>query len=326
MPTSRIIGTGAALPQQIVSNADLSKQIGLREESIEKKTGILTRHWVHRGETTATLATDAAKNALKAAAVSPDAIDLMIVSTSSPDMFFPSTACLIQKALSDRSIPVFDINASCSGFLYGLSIGDQVLKNKTAKNILVVSSEVKSVYLNKNDPQTASLFGDGAGAVVLSRPDRHRGIRWLKVYAGGPSEQLVYLLEGGSRLPLTADSPEHHLHGMQMKGTRLFRLAVQKMDEALSCLLKENATSVEKIDLFIFHQANLRILEAVLKKHRIPAEKHHTTIRKFGNSSSSSLPIALDDAVRSGRLKSGARVALCAFGGGFTWGAALIDW
>ncbi len=327
--TSHIIGTGSTLPKQIITNADLLRKIGSHRDEIEKKTGILTRHWVGEGETTSTLAIDAAKKALQSADLPPTAIDLIIVSTSSPDMFFPSVACLVQKALPCRAIPAFDINASCSGFLYALSVGDQYLKGGLAKNILVLSSEVKSVYLNPNHPQTTSLFGDGAGAVVLSGKDRGRkgqGIRSINICSGGPPEQLITLPAGGSRSPLSPDSFQNNLHFMKMEGTKLFRLAVKKMEEAVAHLLKENATALEEIDLFIFHQANLRILEAVLKRLKIPQKKHHAPIRKFGNTSSSSLPIALDDAIRSGRLKRGDRLALCAFGGGFTWGSALIDW
>lgn len=329
MVTPVITGVGSALPKQVITNADLSQQIGISETEITKKTGIVTRHWVSEGETTATLAIDAAKNALKSAQLAPSMIDLIVVSTSSPDMIFPSVACLVQRAISNRPIGAFDINASCSGFLYALSIGEQTIKTGSAKNVLVISAEVKSVYLDKNDSTTASLFGDGAGAVILSGVSTgkiRRGIESLHISAGGMEEQLVFLPAGGSRLPLSQDTLDKNLHTMKMEGTRLFRLAVKKMDEAVLALLKENSISLAEIDLFIFHQANLRILEAVIKKRGIPKEKHHTTIGKFGNTSSASLPMALDDAVGCGRIKPGDKVALFAFGGGFTSGAALIVW
>jgi 3-oxoacyl-[acyl-carrier-protein] synthase-3 len=328
---SQIIGTGSALPKQVIANKDLSRQIGLSEDEIEKKTGIVTRRWVSPEETTATLAIDAAKAALQSAHLPASAIDLIVVSTSSPDMLFPSVACLVQKGLACRAVPAFDINASCSGFLYALTVGDQFLKGGKAKNALIIASEVKSIYLNRNHPQTASLFGDGAGAVVLSNtPEVERGqclglmIRSIHVFSGGPGKQLITLPAGGSRCPLTPDTIQKELHLMQMNGTRLFRLAISKIDEAISYLLKENRISLDEIDLFLFHQANARILEAVLKRRGIPQERHHMTIQKFGNTSSSSLPIALDDAIKSGRVKQGTRIGLCAFGGGFTWGAALL--
>ncbi len=324
--TSHIIGTGSALPKQIITNTDLLLRMGLDKDEIKKKTGIVTRHWIKEGETTATLAIDAAKKAMQSADLTPTEMDLMVVSTSSPDMFFPSVACLVQKAISCRSIPAFDINASCTGFLYALSIGNQYIRNGLAKNALILSSEVKSVYLSPKSAQTTSLFGDGAGAVVLSGSRRGRTIRSINVFSGGPPKQLIYLPDGGSRSPLSLHSFENDLHTMKMEGTRLFRLAVKKMEEAVFSLLKENTISLKDIDLFIFHQANLRILETVLKKLKIPPEKHHTTIQKFGNTSSSSLPIALDDAIHFGSLHRGKKVALFAFGGGFTWGSALIDW
>jgi 3-oxoacyl-[acyl-carrier-protein] synthase-3 len=325
--TSRIIGTGSALPKQIIANEALSDKIGLTPDEIERKTGILTRHWASSGETTSTFATEAAKKALHAADIAPNAIDLIVVSTSSPDMLFPSVACLVQKRIGCRPIPAFDINASCSGFLYALSIGDQYIKAGLAKKALILSSEIKSVYLNPHSPQTGALFGDGAGAVVLSdNKGRKGGIRSIKIASGGPSQQLVYLPAGGSKTPLSEEAFQQGLQFMVMDGTKLFRLAVKKMEATLLELLKENGASIEQIDLFLFHQANLRILEAVLKRLKIPALKHHSTIGKFGNSSSSSLPIALDDAIQSGKIKPRDKVALCTFGGGFTWAAALIDW
>jgi 3-oxoacyl-[acyl-carrier-protein] synthase III len=317
---SRIVGTGIALPKRVVTNFELSQRLGVSELEIEKRTGIKTRHWVQEGETTSTLAIEAARVALRSANLSAESIDLIVVSTTSPDMFFPSTACLVQKGLSARPIPALDLNASCSGFLYALSVADQYLRTKSVEQVLVISSEVKSPFVNPDDPATAFLFGDGAGAVVLSRGER--GIRSIRIYADGSRHKLIYLPAGSSRFPTTADSLQQGLNYMQMDGKALFRMAVKKMERALLSLKEESS----EIDLFIFHQANLRILEALFKKQKIPLEKTHITIPKFGNTSSSSLPIALDDAVREGKLKRGDRLALCAFGGGLTWGTALLDW
>jgi 3-oxoacyl-[acyl-carrier-protein] synthase-3 len=326
--TAEIIGTGSALPKQVITNAELSPQIGLSETEITKRTGILCRHWVSAGETTATLAVTAAQSALQSAGLSADLIDLIVVSTSSPDMVFPSVACLVQKSIMPtRPIPAFDLNASCSGFLYALSVGEQYIQSGFSKNALIIASEVKSVYLDKNDPQTACLFGDGAGAVILSCTNKaDRGIQSLRISAGAMKEQLVFLPAGGTKLPLSQETLQQNLHTMKMEGTRLFRLAVQKMNTAVSALLKENTIALKDIDCFIFHQANLRILEAVIKKQGIPKEKHYTTIHKFGNTSSASLPMALHDAVAAGRIKRGDKVAMFAFGGGFTWGSALMVW
>ncbi|MFQ5949628.1 MAG: 3-oxoacyl-ACP synthase III family protein [Nitrospiria bacterium] len=321
---SRIVGTGIALPKRIISNAELSRRLGLSEAEIERKTGIQTRHWVGEGETASTLAAEAARSALRSAHIPVEAIDLIIVSTTSPDMFFPSTACLVQKSLSTRPIPAFDINASCTGFLYALSVGDQYLRNRSAGHVLIVATEVKSPFIDLNDPSTAVLFGDGAGAVVLSQGDR--GIRSIRIFAEGSRHRLIHLPVGGSRRPATIDSLHQGLQYMKMEGKGLFRMAVKKMELALAALSDEYALSSTDIDLFIFHQANLRILEVLLERRKIPLRKTEITIPKFGNTSSSSLPIALDTALRKGRLQKGDRLVLCAFGGGVTWGTALLDW
>ncbi len=317
---SRIIGTGSALPKRVVTNFELSKRLGVSERQIQKRTGILTRHWIEEGETTSTLAIEASERALQMANLSADAIDLIIVSTTSPDMFFPSTACLVQKGLSARAIPAFDLNASCSGFLYALSVADQYLRTKSVEHVLVASAEVKSPFVNPKDPSTAFLFGDGAGAVVLSQGER--GIRSIRIYADGSKHRLIDLPAGSSRLPTTISSLQEGLNYIRMDGKALFRMAVKKLETAVLSLKKESS----EIDLFVFHQANLRILEAVFKKQNIAPEKTHITISKYGNTSSSSLPIALDEVIREGRLKPGNQLALCAFGGGLTWGTALLDW
>ena len=317
---SQIIGTGAALPKRVVTNSELSSRLGISEREIEKRSGIKTRHWVEEGETTSSLALDAARKALESAQLSAKEVDLIIVSTSSPDMFFPSTACLVQKGLSARPVPALDLNASCSGFLYALSVADQYLRTRSVKNVLVISSEVKSPFVNPDDPTTAFLFGDGAGAVVLSRGER--GIRSVRIYADGSRHKLVHLPAGSSRLPTTSASLQEGLNFMKMDGKALFRTAVKKMETAFLSLRKESS----EIDLFIFHQANLRILEALFKKQKIEPAMTHITIARYGNTSSSSIPIALDEVVREGRLKRGDQVALCAFGGGLTWGTALLDW
>ncbi|MFQ5579116.1 MAG: 3-oxoacyl-ACP synthase III family protein [Nitrospiria bacterium] len=321
---TKITGTGVAFPKRAVPNSELSLRIGLSEEAIVRLTGIHTRYWVGEGESAATLAVEAAKSALNAAALSVDKIDLIIVSTTSPNMFFPSTACLVQRDLSARPIPAFDINASCSGFLYALSLGNNAIQTGSAKHVLLISSEVKSPFLDLDDSSTAALFGDGAGAVILS-PGK-TGIRTLQLYADGSRHQLIHLPAGGSRQPATHDSLEQGSHTMKMEGKALFRMAVRKMESALSDLSGECGFPLTEIDFFIFHQANLRILEALLKRKKIPLHKTEITIPRFGNTSSSSLPVALDSAIRQGRLKPGDKLILCAFGGGMTWGIALLDW
>ncbi len=314
--TPKIIGTGRAVPTRVVPNTELSKSLGLTESQIERLCGVMTRYWVTPGETTVTLATDAAKAALEAATLSADAIDLIIVSTTSPDMAFPATACRVQQMLGIRPIPAFDISASCCGFLYALSTAGQYIKNCRVRHALVIAAEVKSLFVNKQDPKTGILFGDGAGAVVLSPGGSEWGI---ELYADGRGHQMIRLPAGGSRLPTSAETLSQDLHVIKMDGKRVFRAAVTKMDRMLST----PRMCPSEVDLYILHQANRRILKAL---KRIPIEKTHITVQKFGNTSSASLPMALDDAVRAGRLKPGDRLALCAFGGGLTWGMAHMQW
>ncbi|MBI3804914.1 MAG: ketoacyl-ACP synthase III [Nitrospirae bacterium] len=321
---SQIIGTGIALPKRIVTNAELSKRLGLTEGEIEKRTGIRQRHWVEKGETTASLAAEAARAALASAALSTEEVDLIVVSTTSPDMVFPSTACLVQRALSLRTVPALDLNASCTGFLYALSVGDQFIRNGSAGAALIISAEVKSPFVDPDDPSTAILFGDGAAAVVLARGER--GIRSIRLHADGAKHRLISLPAGGSRCPTTATSLSEGLNYMKMEGKGLFRMAVRRMEEALHSFAQESALPLSAVDFFVFHQANLRILETVFKRAEIPLEKTRITIPRYGNTSSSSLPIALDEALKRGEIRPGNRVVLCAFGGGLTWGTAWIDW
>ena len=323
MPTT-ILGTGRALPKQIVSNDLLSEHLKITAEGIQKKTGIITRHWASSEETTASLALEASKKALFAAGLSSDVLDLILVTTTSADMYFPSTACLVQRGLAARNIPAFDINASCSGFLYALSIADQYLSNGTAKHVLIASSEIKSRSVNRDDAATAILFADGAGAAILSKGER--GICRIQIGANGSRHKLIRLPAGGSQEPLSAESLKGGRHYMQMAGQELFRTAVKTMERELLRFLKSVSLSFDQIDHYIFHQANLRILEAILRRNAIPDARVHITLSRFGNTSSSTIPIALDVALEEKKIKKGERVLLSAFGGGITWGNVLIDW
>ncbi len=321
---STIIGTGRALPKRAISNEMLSQAIGISEEEILKKTGIALRYWADAEETTSSLALAASKKALASSGIGPEDIDLILLSTSSPDMFFPATACLVQKGLSARPVPAFDFNGSCTGFIYGLSIADQYIRNASARHILVISAEVKSRSIDPSDRSTAILFGDGAAAVVLSEGDR--GVRKIKIGADGTRHRLIRLPAGGSREALSLDSLKMDRHFMKMAGQDLFRTAVKTMERALLDFMKEASFSLSEIDHFIFHQANLRILEVLFRRCGIPVEKAQLTLPRYGNTSSSSLPIALDVAHEEGRLKKGDTVLLSAFGGGITWGNVLLDW
>jgi len=318
---SRIVGVGAALPRRAVTNAELAARWNISGAEIEKKTGVRQRYWIGEGETCATLATAAAHAALASAGMPATDMGLIVVSTTSADHPFPSTACLVQHALGARSATAFDVGASCAGFIYALSVADPFLKNGTVAAALVIASEVKSVFLDRDDPSTAMLFGDGAGAVVLTarkRGDR-QGIRSIRVYSDGSRHRLITLPAGGSRRPATAETLRAGEHTMKMEGPPLLRAAVR----TLSRIVAETLAAHAPIDLFLFHQANRRALDAVTKRYPV---KSHMTIQKWGNPSSASLAMTLADAVQCGEVKPGNRIALCAFGGGITWGVAVIDW
>ena len=323
---SRIIGTGSCLPKRVVTNDEVSRLTGMSAAGILRRTGIRQRYWVSDGESTSTLATAACRTALEAAEIAERDVDGLILSTTSPDMGMVSTACLVQQSLGLGRIPAFDIAASCSGFLYALSIADQSIRTRQARTLLVVGAEVKSRFLNLADPSTAVLFGDGAGAVVLRATEDERGLHSLRLWADGSRWDLIHLPAGGSRCPLTAESLSQGRHTLTMKGSSLYRVATRSMKKAIVQCLDGHGIDIRKIDHLLLHQANLRIIQKLVKDLDIPPEKCITTIDRYGNTSSSSIPIALDMAVREGRIRSGDLILTAAFGGGLTWGSALLKW
>ena len=322
---SRIIGTGSALPERIVSNDEIAVQVGLSPAAIVARTGIRTRRWVAPVQATSDLATRAAVSALKQAACQSADLDAIIVSTTSPDYFFPSTACLVQRELGATRAVAFDVAASCTGFLTALSVGDQWIKTERATRILVIGAEVKSRVLDPADRSTAILFGDGAGAVLLA-PATQAGLASIQLHADGRGHHLIHLPAGGSRRATSSETLAGNLHTMRMQGPAVYRKAVITLVESVRQLLAETGLSRESISLFLFHQANQRLLDQVAKRLQLPPEKLFSTVAETGNTSSASLPIALDYAVAQGRLHEGDRVVLTAFGGGLTWGTALIEW
>jgi len=322
--SSEIIGTGRALPRRVMSNDTLSKQFKISPSEIVRKTGIEQRYWADPEDKPSSLALEAAQKALQSANIRPEDLDLILVSTTTPDMYFPSTACLVQRDLKARPIPAFDINASCSGFLYALSLADQYLQNGETNRVLVIATDVKSRFIDPEDESTAILFGDGAGAVVLK--NGARGIRNIRMGADGAHHALISLPGGAARQPITRRSLKEKQHYMQMQGKRLFRVAVRKMEDALRQFLATSGLSFDEVDFYLFHQANLRILEALFKRISLPMHKTEITLSQFGNTSSSTIPIALDVAVEAGKLKKGDRVVLSAFGGGVTWANVLLEW
>lgn len=330
----RIVGTGSYLPARPVSNAEVGQQVRLSEADILRRTGIRVRYWAGEDQTTSHLAEQAARQALAAAGLQPDSLDAVLVSTTSPDMVFPSTACHLQRRLGAGRVAAFDLAASCSGFLYGLSMADALIRSGQYGRCLVVAAEIKSRFLDLSDPNTAVLFGDGAGAAVVvgepvpprGDPARRGGILGIRLHADGSRHDLITVPAGGSRQPASRQTLRDGLHVLRMQGAPLFRIAVKRLAAAVEDILKEFGCPVEDLGQAIFHQANGRLLGALQRRVGLPADKTFTVIERFGNTSSASLPIALDYALREERIKSGDLVLLGTFGGGLTWATALVRW
>ncbi len=322
MPTvsARIIGTGSHLPETILTNAELQKRVETSDEWIRERTGIEQRHIAAAGECTSDLAVAAAEKALAAAGVAASELDLIIVGTTTPDVIFPSTACLVQHRLGAKDCPAFDVNAACTGFLYALSIADKFIRTGAARTALVIGAETLSRMLDWSDRGTCVLFGDGAGAVVL-RADSTPGIISTHIHADGQYKDLLHNPVGVSRG--FKDEPNHGVRVM-MSGNEVFRVAVRTLSRIVDETLKANNLQKDAIDWLVPHQANLRIITATAKHLDMPMERVIVTVNKHGNTSSGSVPLALDHGVRNGMIKPGQLLLLEAFGGGFTWGSALL--
>lgn len=326
MKRSRIIGTGSYVPKMVLTNFDLENMVDTSDEWIIERTGIKERRIAGKDEATSDLAYEASLRALKAAGVKAKDIDLIILATTTPDMVFPSTACLLQDRLNAKKAAAFDVSAACSGFIYALSIADKFIKEGIYKSVLVVGSEILSRIIDWSDRTTCVLFGDGAGAVVLQPTMDKRGIMSVHLHSDGSMKDLLYLPGGGSRNPASKRTIEKGLHYIKMKGNETFKIAVRNLEEvALEAIIANNLKPSD-INLFIPHQANLRIIQAIAKRLNIPMDKVLVNIDRYGNTSAASIPIALDEAVNEGRLKEGDLILMEAFGGGLTWASALVRW
>ncbi|MDD5069692.1 MAG: ketoacyl-ACP synthase III [Candidatus Omnitrophica bacterium] len=325
MKCAKIAGLGKCLPSKILTNADLEKMVDTTDEWITTRTGIKERRIVDKGVAASHLGVEASKIALERAGISPSIIDLIIVTTITPDTQFPSTACYIQEALGASRAACFDLSAACSGFVYGLTTAVQFVKTGLYKNVLVVSSEVLSAITDWQDRSTCVLFGDGAGAAVITEGDQDSV---LGVYMGsdGSETEVLSLPAGGSRIPTSQYSLDNRLHYMKMQGNELFRIAVRVMVDAAKRALKKAAVNVADISLLIPHQANERIITAVAKRLRIPQDKVYMNISRYGNMSSASTIVAFCEAWEEGLIKSGDIVVLDTFGGGLVWASAVIKW
>lgn len=316
MTNSAIVGTGSYLPARILTNRELETMVDTTNEWIMSRSGIEARHIAAADETSADMGAIAAQRALDAAQLTPDKIDLIIVATCTPDKMFPSTACLIQAKLKCTKAAAFDLSAACSGFIYALSVADQYIRAGNAQHILVIGSEVLSKITDWNDRGTCVLFGDGAGAVVL-RAAQEPGIIATKLHAMGEYADILSL----DNATLT-----NNICKIKMQGREVFKLAVNHFSDLINDTLIANNIKMTELDWLIPHQANLRIIESLAHKLHLPAAQVIVTLQQQGNTSAASIPLALDAAVRDGRIKKGQMILLAAFGGGITWGSALIKW
>ncbi len=327
MPSARIIGTGSYVPQRVLTNADLEKLVDTSDEWIVTRTGISERHVASDEEATSDLAYHAAQAALASAGVDAADLDMILVATATPDMFFPSTACILQDRLGARRSGGLDISAACSGFIYGLAMANGLIRAGTARTVLLLGAETLTKVVNWQDRNTCVLFGDGAGAVVLRADDGDRGVLSVHLYADGSKGPLLILPGGGSRHPMSQAALDAGLAKIQMNsGNEVFKLAVRAMEDAALTALKQNGYDVADVDFIITHQANMRIISALGQRLGLPDHKVVANLKRVGNTSAASIPLALDEAVRDGRVQAGHLVLLCAFGGGLTWASSLIRW
>ena len=326
MLRAKIIATGSYVPERVLTNFDLEKMVDTSDEWIMERSGIRERRIANEKEAASDLAYEAAKAAFKKADIKPKGIELIIVATVTGDMPTPATACHLQHKLGIKKAAAFDVNAACSGFLYGLSIANSFIKSGAYKRILLAGTEVLSRFTDWEDRTTCVLFGDGAGAVILEATDEDRGIVSAHIRSDGALWELLHMPGGGSINPPSKESLKNRQHYLKMKGNETFKIAVRTLESLVSRTLEENKLKASQISLLIPHQANLRIIQATAERLNIPMEKVFVNIDKYGNTSAASIPIALDEAVRQGRVRDGDYVLLEAFGGGLTWASALIKW
>jgi 3-oxoacyl-[acyl-carrier-protein] synthase III len=324
---AQLIGIGSAVPKKLLTNADLEKIVETSDEWIFTRTGIRERHIVSEGEKFSDLCTKASELAIKRAHVKPEELDMILVGTISGDMPFPATACLIQRNLGASRAAASDLSAACVGFLYGLHFADGLIQAQKAETVLVVGGEILSRYVDWTDRSTCVLFGDGAGAAVLRASKGDHGILGSRMKSNGQYDDFICMPGGGSNHPANdPKSIEARLPFIKMRGNETFRVAVKAMADVTADLLREQGFSNDDIKMFVPHQANARIIDAVSERLKFPAAKVYKNVDRFGNTSAASIPIALDECVQKGLIKTGDLVLLTAFGAGLVWGSVLIRW
>lgn len=321
---TRIAGTGHAVPGRVLTNEELAKTVATNDQWIVERTGIKERRILEEGRVTSDLAAEAGRRACEAAEIDPATLDLIICATISPDMPLPAVSVTVQQKLG-ASCPAFDLAAACAGFLYGLSVGDAFVRAGTFQRVLVIGVEVLSRCVDWSDRNTCVLFGDGAGAAVLVRTeDPARRILSTHLFADGAGLPLLNIPGGGTAEPPSLATVENKRHFVKMQGRPIFTHAVKNMSRACQIALEHNATKVDDLDWVVAHQANLRIIEAVAQRLNAPMDKFYLNVERYGNTSSASIPIALDEAARAGKVQPGHLVLMTALGAGLSWGAALI--
>jgi 3-oxoacyl-[acyl-carrier-protein] synthase-3 len=323
---AHITGWGMAIPEKILTNQELSKIVDTNHDWIVSRTGIHERRIVSDGESTATLAREAALKALEIANLKPADVDLIIVSTSSPEHIFPATACLVQDEIGATKAGAFDLSAACTGFIYALEMATQAIRGGSISNAIVIGSETLSRFVNWKDRGTCILFGDGAGAFVLQGSDEPGGLISTIMRSDGSGKDLLSLPAGGSKLPASKDTIGNGLHYIQMNGREVFRFATKVMAQATLDALDKAQMSLEDIDLIIPHQANYRIIDMAARNLNFPMERVFINVDHYGNTSTASIPIATCEAIQKGRLNPGDKVVFVGFGAGLTWGAAVAQW
>jgi 3-oxoacyl-[acyl-carrier-protein] synthase-3 len=326
MKYAAILGTGHFVPEKILTNADLEKIVETTDEWITQRSGIKERHVSDEKTPTSKLCIEAGRRALESAKIKPEELDFIMIGTITPDMMFPSTACIVQAALGAKNAAAFDLAAGCTGFIYGLELARSLITADPKRKILVIGAEELTKITDWTDRGTCVLFGDGAGAAVLGAVDEDRGILGTYLGADGNLGDLLYMPGGGSLNPASHQTVDEKMHVVKMAGNKVFPHAVRNMLEASMKAMESAGVTKDQLNLLIPHQANIRIIEAIAERLGAGADTVYVNIQKYGNTSAASIPIALDEAVREGRIKKGDLVMLVAFGAGFTWGAVLIRW
>ena len=327
MRKSRILGTGSAIAEIQVTNHDLERLVDTNDEWIRTRTGIENRYFADEETCTSHLASRASIKALEAAGLKAEDIDMIIVATITPDMALPATACLVQEQIGATKASAFDLEAACSGFLYGMAVADQFIATGFYNHVLVIGAETLSRILDMEDRNTCVLFGDGAGAVVMGpSKNNEEGILSFELGADGSGGKFLYMPAGGAKIPASKESVENRLHYVKMEGSDVFKFAVRAMESSSIAAINKAGLKIEDVNYMVPHQANIRIIQSAAKKLNLPMDQVKVNLNKYGNMSAASIPVALDEAVRENKIKAGDNVVMVGFGGGLTWASCVIKW